>query len=239
MAKLSEAQKIAENLLGEMDSFIERGMIAGSIRRGKSEVKDIEIVVIPKFASIIPQNLKTPATVIKAVKLAANGLSPTLPSNWELFGTADDEDGGIPKENGKFQNLLYLWANRQNRVRWIKPGTNEIVAWNIKPDGKYWRGIVQNGNEKIKLDLFLANPNNWGVISTIRTGPWQFSQALVAFIKNQTPYRVQDGHLTLEATGEIIPCHEEIEFFQKAWISFVPVEEREQANPYSILCAAN
>jgi len=45
---LTEAQRIAQIVKSELSPHCERIEIAGSIRRGKPEVKDIEIVAIPK-----------------------------------------------------------------------------------------------------------------------------------------------------------------------------------------------
>ena len=45
--KLEEAQKIANKYLGLLKPYCSRIEIAGSVRREKPEVKDIEIVVIP------------------------------------------------------------------------------------------------------------------------------------------------------------------------------------------------
>ena len=47
---LHDAETIAEWLVDVLHDGAERIEIAGSIRRGKPEVKDIEIVVIPRFA---------------------------------------------------------------------------------------------------------------------------------------------------------------------------------------------
>lgn len=47
--KLEQAQKIAESLIADLKPFCHRVEIGGSIRREKPDVKDIELVVIPKF----------------------------------------------------------------------------------------------------------------------------------------------------------------------------------------------
>jgi hypothetical protein len=59
----------------------------------------------------------------------------------------------------------------------IKPGTQEIIPWEPKPDARYLRMML---NEGIKLDLFLANQHNWGPLFAMRTGsgtgpkgPWE------------------------------------------------------------------
>lgn len=56
---LYHAKIIAENLQRELEPFCEPGrcIIAGSIRRQKEEVKDIEIVCIPKSAQVQDKDL--------------------------------------------------------------------------------------------------------------------------------------------------------------------------------------
>ncbi len=46
--ELETARKIAERVLADLSPFIQRGEIKGSIARNKPDVKDIELVVIPK-----------------------------------------------------------------------------------------------------------------------------------------------------------------------------------------------
>lgn len=50
--KLEQAQKIAQSLIADLKPFCHRVEIGGSVRREKAEVKDIEIVCIPKFADV-------------------------------------------------------------------------------------------------------------------------------------------------------------------------------------------
>lgn len=46
--KLPQAKEIADSVVNMLSPYCERIMIAGSIRRNKPEVKDIEVVCIPK-----------------------------------------------------------------------------------------------------------------------------------------------------------------------------------------------
>jgi DNA polymerase/3'-5' exonuclease PolX len=48
MFALSKARSIADKILGQLQPYCEVILIAGSIRREKMEVKDIEIVCVPK-----------------------------------------------------------------------------------------------------------------------------------------------------------------------------------------------
>lgn len=159
------AKKLADGLLREIAPYCVRAEIAGSIRRGKeTDIKDVELVVIPEW------QVET-----------------------DLFG----------EPTGKASNVLFdEWASRAGQpydphkqncsVQWIKPGVAEIVPWRVKPDGKYWRGLVGS----VKLDLFLTTPQSWGIIYLIRTGSADFSQAVVTHAK-QIGRPVEGGRLTI------------------------------------------
>lgn len=179
--KLADARRIAERLVSEMSPYCERIEIAGSIRREKAEVKDIEIVAVPRWT-------------VDTEKI-------------QLFDVAQ-------------VNLLYRWAT--HNLRWIKPGTAEIVDWMPKADGKYWRALVDEG---IKLDLFITTLEQWGIIFMIRTGSAEYSRGLMTYAKLCTPYRVQDGHLTLD--GQPVPTFEEEDVFAALGTEYVSPRERE------------
>lgn len=49
--KLEEARGVGEWLVGRLAVGCERVEVAGSVRRGKAEVKDLEIVVVPKVGA--------------------------------------------------------------------------------------------------------------------------------------------------------------------------------------------
>src|ERR1700750_2314871 len=101
MYQFKEGESIAQKLIERIKPYCVRAEIAGSIRRCKPEVKDIEIVAIPKYEDRQQESF--------------------------LFEQTDPV------------NLLYeLWARHTQDVRWIKPATQEILSWTVKPDGKYW-----------------------------------------------------------------------------------------------------
>ena len=104
--KIDEAKQIAEKYLNLLKPYCWRIEIAGSIRREKSEVKDIEIIAIPL-------------------------------------------------------NLV-RFSNEVNKLEKVKGN----------PTGKYTQRILPEG---IKLDLFMANDKNWGLIFVIRTDSARYS----------------------------------------------------------------
>lgn len=166
--KYLAARRIASNLIEEMKPFCERVEIAGSIRRRKAEVKDIEIVAIPKWN-----------TEVDVGSLFAEPITI---------------------------NLLHQWAN-SSKIVWIKPGVSGIVPWTIKPEGKYWRGLLPS---EIKLDLFIAQPDNWGMIFLIRTGSAEFTTAVVTHAK-RIKMPCVDGYLTRD--GQRLATYEEADVF--------------------------
>lgn len=185
---IREAKAIADDLVAMMIPHCHRIEIAGSIRRARQDVKDIEVVAIPRWN--------------------------TRPgSELPLFG-------GEPER----VNLLHEWALKGvHDLQWIKPGTNTIQPWPPKPEGKYWRALAGGG--RIKLDLFLATHDNWGIILAIRTGSAEFSQALMTYAKHKTCYHVEGGHLR-DRQGTALETREERDVFDALGIDWVEPPDR-------------
>lgn len=157
----SKAKKIADNVVDQLAPFCERIEIAGSIRRKKPEVKDIEIVCIPK-----------------------------------------------PYDTGLFESGIATVVNKWEKVK------GELPC-------KYTQRILPQG---IKLDLFFAAVDNWGLIFAIRTGSAEFSHKVLASTWVKRGCKSIDGKLT--HNGEIIPVREEIDLFRILRLDYVDPEER-------------
>jgi DNA polymerase/3'-5' exonuclease PolX len=180
--KHQEAQRIAQNLITKMQPYCERIRIAGSIRRYKPEVKDIELVIIPK---------------------------------WDT-----DVDAGSLFPEPITVNRLHAWAEPSSDIHWIKPGVANIIPWPIKPDDKYWRGLLPSG---IKLDLFIAQPSNWGMIYLIRTGSADFTTAVVTHAK-RIGLPCVNGFLT--RNGQPLETPEENDVFNILNLEYIAPERR-------------
>jgi DNA polymerase/3'-5' exonuclease PolX len=169
-----------------MSPFCRRAEIAGSIRRCRREVKDIEIVAV---------------------------------AEWGESGLGMFQDGG------ERVNKLLGWASAAEaagHLTWIKPGTQEVIPWRPKRDGKYWRALMCEG---IKLDLFLTTPEQWGLIQLIRTGSAEFSQGVMTYVKHQTRYRIKDGAL-MDGEGKVLSTPEEQDVFRLLRLDYVEPPER-------------
>jgi len=148
--KLQEAQEIAEKYLNIFKPYCQKIRIAGSIRREKPEVKDIEIVCIPQ----------------------------------DLTG----------------------FSVEVNKLQKVKG----------EPTGKYTQRILPEG---IKLDLFMAKKENWGLIFAIRTGSADFSHKILACGWVKTGFKSKNGILT--KNGQEIECREEEGLFKLIGVQFV------------------
>lgn len=179
---IREAKAIADGLIAQMAPYCERIEIAGSIRRGRQEVKDIELVAVP---------------------------------NWE------DAQTGLFADTHSAVNKLHHWATAAAAggiVRWLKPGTHEIIDWPLKPGGRYWRGLI---HERIKLDLFLTTGQNFGLIYLIRTGCAEFSQGVMTHALRATNFRVQAGALLEKASGRVQQTPDERAVFGLLGLAYV------------------
>ena len=98
---LAEAQLIADQLVGMLRPFCERIEIAGSIRRGKPSVKDIEIVAIPQTETVVTDLF---GTVTEARDLL-HGYVAELRTAGVLSDRLDKN--GRPAFGGKYKRLVY------------------------------------------------------------------------------------------------------------------------------------
>lgn len=159
--KLEKAVQIAHQVKQALAPHCTQIEIAGSIRRKKTEVGDIEVVAIPK-----------------------------------------------PYETGLFENGIAAVVNRWQKVK------GELPC-------KYTQRMLPEG---IKLDLFFATPDNWGLIFAIRTGSASFSHKVLASGWKQRGYKSVGGMLTYK--GKAIPIRTEQELFHRLNMKVIPPEER-------------
>lgn len=97
---------------------------------------------------------------------------------------------------------------------------------------KFWIDVAGGW---FQVDLFLADARNWGAIYTIRTGPWEFSRALVTHIRYKTPYVQDGGYLRVQATGEIVPVASERDYFAASGVQWIePAQRRGPDDVYPI-----
>ena len=175
--ELSEARNIADKVLNHVRPAMARIEIAGSIRREKPIVGDIELVAI-----------------------------------------VDDRD-----------KLLRLLGDVGPT---IKPSVPGVIPWTPKPDSRYIRVRLEEG---MNLDLFIANPDNWGGLFLMRTGSATGADGnafngfppgcFARWKKLSGGGRMTDVMPTMP-DGTQLPIPEEQDFFDLLEMNFVPPVER-------------
>lgn len=175
--ELSEASIIANKVRNHIAPAMDRIEVAGSIRRQKPIVGDIELVAI----------------------------------------VADRE------------KLLKLVGDVGQT---IKPSVPGVIPWTPKPESRYIRVRLEEG---MNLDLFIANPDNWGGLFLMRTGSASGSDgnAFNGFVPGcfSRWKKLSGGGRMTEVMptmpdGTQLPVYEEQDFFDLLEMDFVPPVER-------------
>lgn len=179
------AQALAEQLRAALAPGCERIEVAGSIRRGKPNPKDIELVAIAKVIA-----------------------SPIL----DMFGSP-------------------VGSNNENLLDAQLAGLLVAGEWQfdqaLKRNGPKYKRLRHTGSG-ICCDLFITTADSWGVIFTIRTGPGDFSKALVTRALNMG-MKVDESRLWRvhrDDSRTPIPTPTEQEFFAALRVPYLEPAER-------------
>ena len=201
---LETAREAALDLLVKLQPGCDRIEIAGSIRREKHSVKDIELVVLPK----------TRANVIPAVPGQLDLFGQTVggsPARVDVISLLDDKLEEMARLGTIFKERPYvhekgLWGARQKKF-WIMWGLNGKAGY-------------------LPVDLFIvAPPAQWGPIFAIRTGPDGFNKALMNWINGQGFQQTQ-GFLMVRETGEVLDTPEERDYFTALGLRWIHPHDR-------------
>lgn len=97
----------------------------------------------------------------------------------------------------------------------------EIVKGKLDQHCKYTQRLLPDGT---KVDLFFAEPGNWGTIFAIRTGSAEYSHLELAVRWNRKGYVSENGYLYKDK--EKHECREEEDVFKICGIPYVEPEKR-------------
>jgi DNA polymerase/3'-5' exonuclease PolX len=174
----------ADQIVEELTPYCERLVIAGSIRRRKTTVKDIEILAVPK---------------------AADGQE-------DMFGKvrADVDDlltGYLRAETAKDPFTQTQWALRPNVNGHTTFGRqNKLLSWSCMPP------IRPRIRGDMPVDVFSVTAENWGMALFVRTGPADWNvKAMTRFRELGMRGHAYGG---VSRDGEEIACPEEADVFR-------------------------
>jgi len=157
----AEAYKVALETLEQLKPHCERIEIAGSIRRKKVEVGDIELVITPK-----------------------------------------------PYSTGLFESGIATIVNKWEKVK------GELPC-------RYTQRVLPSG---IKLDLFFAEKENWGLVYALRTGSADYSHKVLANGWVRQGFKSEGGYLFRD--GERYEVKEEKDLFKLIGVRYIEPENR-------------
>lgn len=194
---LENARRMADKLIIQFGPFCTRIEIAGSIRRKKPVVGDIELVAIPRVET------------------------RQVAGQYALFNP------GLPSREVSLLDewLEHMATMTPPRIeKKPPPGVETLTAWGERYK-KFWV-YLSDKLGFIQVDLFLTTAETWGSIFTIRTGPAGYSHELVKYIKYKTPYEQRDGALWDMRTGERVHTPSEMCYFETIGVPWWPPEYR-------------
>jgi DNA polymerase/3'-5' exonuclease PolX len=156
------AKQLADELVEVLIPYCRKVEIAGSVRRRKPQVKDIEICLVPENVN-------------------------------KLF------------------NVLGKFLLQQNK------------NFKYKKNGNRYKQFIYKDSQ---IDLFIAKPDNWGIIFLVRTGSAAFSTNVLSTWKKVTGGGYsKDGYL-YNNEDEIVYTYEEEDVFKLCNMDFVEPENR-------------
>jgi DNA polymerase/3'-5' exonuclease PolX len=198
---LDEARVLADEVVDLLETATERIAVAGSIRRGRPDVGDVEIVAIPAVTLVVEQTDMFTSRLV--------------PVDWL------DQKCRILRDEGVFADRL---------------DKNGHASFGAKYKRLTYKGVP--------LDLFATQPDQWGVILLLRTGPAEFNQQLVLkrsqggwltrgfFFRDGRLWKLPppyDASLVDQAVA--VPTHEEQDVFRALGYRYLRPEERGSERP--------
>lgn len=196
----------ANELIDALRPACEQIEIAGSIRRQKESVGDVEIVMVPK-------------TRCKAVQLNMFGDYAIRPAERVSLLDARLDELVAAQEvlKDRPHGERGVWGERYRKL-WTRVHDNDLVFY-----------------LQVDLFIVLP-PAQWGPLFCIRTGPEDFTGAggLMAYINRHTPYQQKDGRLIDRATDEDVQTPTERSYFKALGLDWIAPEERTRAKLWQV-----
>jgi len=200
--RLAEAKAAAAVLVNALALFCERIEVAGSIRRNKPEVKDVEIVCVPK----VVQRPSRQATLFGAGGTEDENLVDGVVADWLREGGAKPRLG---KDNKAAIGSSYKRLLVQVRGTWMA-----LDLFSVLPP-RQW-GLI----------YLIRTGSGVGPSGQAYDG---FGPAMLARWKSVSGGGYSKNGCLHEADGRPVPTPEEDDVFRVCRVVWVPPEERTSA----------
>ena len=193
---LASASIVGDQLVRLLSHFATRIEVAGSIRRRRPFVGDIELVVVPLMLSE-----RLPATAIQGGLFDQDDPPPTT----RQYDALDR----VLENHARIGDLFKPRHKSDGSVSSMGPLNKHLV---YIPEGLW-------------VDVFSTTPANWGMAMFIRTGPAEWNiKAMARFRELGMAGHVNTG--VTGRDGEAIECPNEAKVFQLLEWPYTPPEGR-------------
>lgn len=174
---LSEARSDAADLREMLLPYVERWEVAGSVRRGRAQVGDVDHVVVPRYEARDGGGLFGGDGDVERVNLLWQALDGLV-------------DTGLPADCLETGDAGERWEVRK-AVRDTKAGPR--MCWGDRQRAVFFRGYEH--------ELFVSEPEALGIAMLIRTGPADFSRYVVTELRKHG-YRAEGGRVVRMIGGD-------------------------------------
>lgn len=158
--KYEIALRIGNEVLKQLEPYIVKGELVGSIRRKKPECRDIDILVLPRSDFMIIEKIK---------------------------------------------GVLSMFGNLSMKGEQI---------------------LRANGKDDLEIDLYIANPKNYGILRLIRTGSKEHNVKLATLAKKQNKQLKFSEGLIDRETKKLLASTER-EIFHNLKMDYIEPEKRD------------
>ena len=218
----AEALPVAEELRELLAPACERIVIAGSLRRRKALVSDVELVAEPRYYDAAEGLFDT------VRRSALDAVVATLDRREVRLHRRDGSEEVQTRDGNAYKALAYrglpvdLFLVRPVECAACgRQPAGEPVADDGRQPQTAARSRACSGCPSCGSESLIGS--SWGVILTIRTGPADFSRELVTRCRTWGR-RVQGGRLYVY--GRYVPCPDERTFLAEVGMPWLEPEER-------------
>lgn len=198
------ANAAALDMLEHLEGSCERIEIAGSIRRRRAQVGDVELVLIPKTVEVVDDG----------VQLELGATAP--PSRIEPAPLVDlrwlEQDG----------QLFPINSGTAGRRR----GDHKRRPDGFNAEGRIWRFWLEDPG--IVVECYVVTPERWGLGFVVRTGSADFSHGIATrWQRLEGGVGRMAGLEFHDANGVIVPTPEESDVFEAVKLQYLEPWERQ------------
>ena len=132
--------------------------------------------------------------------------------------------GSIRREKVECRDIELVLIRHESKL--LEMRFVEIVdSWKKIRGSATGRYTQRELPEGAKLDIFMAQEDNWGNIFLQRTGNWRFSRWALGIRAKEVGLLHRCGYL--QRDGEQLSCYEEVDVFRLLKIDWIDPKDRE------------